>query len=63
MEGSFERKAVGNLGSEIIQNGTKTDHLEYLGCLGLEIIQNDTKIDHLEHLATKRYRNRSFERL
>ena len=36
---------------EIVQNGTKTYHVEHLGGLGPEIVQNGTKTDHLEAWA------------
>ena len=35
----------------MIQNGTKTDHLEHLGGPGTEMYQNGTKTHHLEHLG------------
>ena len=39
--GRFFRKK--GLGTQILQNGTKTDRLKHLGGLGPEIIQNGTK--------------------
>ena len=37
--------------SGMVQNGTKTDHLERLGGLGPEMVQNGTQTNHLERLG------------
>ena len=37
-------------GPEMVQNCTKTDHVEHVGGLGPEMIQNDTKTNTLEPL-------------
>ena len=35
----------------MVQNGSKTYHLEHLGGLGPEMVQRVTKTYHLEHLG------------
>ena len=39
---------LGGPGGEIVQNGTKSDHLDRLGSPGGEMVQNGTKSDHLD---------------
>ena len=51
MEGSFERKAVGNLGTEIIQNGTKLVIWSIWVASGPKWFKLVQKLRHLEHLG------------
>ena len=51
-DGSFERKAVGGLGSETDENYAKTNNLAHMRNLGPEFTQNCTQTDRLERLSS-----------